>query len=422
MHIIHTADIHLGMENYGRTDPESGLNSRLLDFLRSFDALVDYALGQKNNNILSGQGPQKADLFIFAGDAFKTRDPSPTYQNAFAQRIHRLSSSGVPCVLLVGNHDLPNAFGKANTLDIFRSLETPGVYVLREIGLNRIETPQGPIQIIALPWIYKSELLDQEEYKNKPRETINLALKEKIAAKVKYFTNLADPKIPLVIAGHATIEGAIFGAERQVMLGNDVAIPVAEIIDPKIQYIALGHIHKKQIIHRKPYVVYPGSIERVDFSEVDDEKGFMSVDIEKKQGRFNTQTQFITLKTRPFKLIKIEISENEGDPEKFVLGKIAQNNILDAVIKVILIGREEELDKIRESQIRTALRDANFIAAINKEEKSFNKKVEIKGYSDTLISADTPQLLSLYLDKKNMSSDKKEKILNFFQMFLEENQ
>lgn len=422
MRIIHTADIHLGMENYGRTDPESGLNSRLLDFLRSFDALIDYSLGKKNKNIDNDYEPQKADLFIFAGDAFKTRDPSPTYQNSFAQRIHRLSSAGIPCVLLVGNHDLPNAFGKANTLDIFRSLEAPNVYVMHEIGLKKIETQTGPIQIVSLPWVYKSEFLSQEEYKNKSPQEINQVLKTKIVDKIKYFINLADQKIPLILAGHATIEGASFGAERQVMLGNDVVIPVGEIINPKIQYVALGHIHKRQIIYHNPYVVYPGSIERVDFSEADDDKGFMSIDIHPSGKKFETTAKFITLKTRPFKVIRIEIPQNENNPEEFVLNKISQHDISDAVVKVILSGREEELNNLRESQIRSALKDANFIAGINKEEKMRGKKIEIQGYSDTLISADMPQLLSLYLDKKNISPEEKERILNFFQVFLEESQ
>jgi len=72
--LVHFADLHLGVENYGRLDPTTGLSSRLTDFLRAFDQVVDYALDEAND----------VDLVVFAGDAFKTRDPSPTYQRAFA--------------------------------------------------------------------------------------------------------------------------------------------------------------------------------------------------------------------------------------------------------------------------------------------------------------------------------------------------
>ena len=77
--ILHFADLHLGVENYGRLDPQTGLSTRLADFLRCFDFLVDHA------------AHHDVDLALFAGDAFKTRDPSPTYQREFARRIRRLA-------------------------------------------------------------------------------------------------------------------------------------------------------------------------------------------------------------------------------------------------------------------------------------------------------------------------------------------
>ena len=101
--LIHLADTHLGVENYGRLDPATGLSSRLSDFLAALDQAVDYAV------------TQRVDLVVFAGDAYKTRDPSPTHQRELARRIRRLCDAGIPCFLLVGNHDLPNAQSRANS-------------------------------------------------------------------------------------------------------------------------------------------------------------------------------------------------------------------------------------------------------------------------------------------------------------------
>jgi hypothetical protein len=53
--ILHFADLHIGMENYGRLDPETGLNRRVVDFLERLDQVVDYAI------------EHAADLVIFAG-------------------------------------------------------------------------------------------------------------------------------------------------------------------------------------------------------------------------------------------------------------------------------------------------------------------------------------------------------------------
>src|SRR5277367_160981 len=65
---VHTADIHFGMENYGRIDPKTGIHSRLLDFERALNACIDHAIAQE------------IDFFLFAGDAYKTANPSPTQQ------------------------------------------------------------------------------------------------------------------------------------------------------------------------------------------------------------------------------------------------------------------------------------------------------------------------------------------------------
>src|SRR5436305_10214186 len=110
MKIVHFADLHIGVENYSRLDPDTGLPSRLLDFLAAFDELVECAIGEQ------------ADLVIFAGDAYKSREPSQTHQREFAKRVRRLTQGGIPVFLLVGNHDLPNAISRASALEIFQTL------------------------------------------------------------------------------------------------------------------------------------------------------------------------------------------------------------------------------------------------------------------------------------------------------------
>ncbi|MEX0787364.1 MAG: metallophosphoesterase, partial [Anaerolineales bacterium] len=89
--LLHFADVHIGMENYGRLDPATGTSSRVRDFLDRLDEMIDYAL----------QG--EADLAVFAGDAFKNRDPEPTHQREFAARIKRLADA-MPVLVAVGNH------------------------------------------------------------------------------------------------------------------------------------------------------------------------------------------------------------------------------------------------------------------------------------------------------------------------------
>src|SRR5574338_255724 len=118
MKILHFADAHIDMANYGRHDPQSGLPLRVIDFLKSLDTIVDTAI------------EEKVDLVLFAGDAYKDRNPAPTFQREWGRRIMRLSRAGIPTLLLVGNHDISPALGRANAMETFDTLEVPHVRVL----------------------------------------------------------------------------------------------------------------------------------------------------------------------------------------------------------------------------------------------------------------------------------------------------
>ena len=63
MKIIHFSDLHIGYTRYSKgIDLETGLDNRIVDFLNTFDELVNYAL------------EENVELVIFAGDAYKDRN------------------------------------------------------------------------------------------------------------------------------------------------------------------------------------------------------------------------------------------------------------------------------------------------------------------------------------------------------------
>ncbi|PKH44829.1 nuclease SbcCD subunit D, partial [Dehalococcoides mccartyi] len=164
MKILHFADLHIGVENYGRFDSATGLSSRLADFLTAFDRLVAYAIDKK------------VDLVVFSGDAYKSRDPSQTQQREFARRVSTLASSGIQVFLLVGNHDQPNAAGRATTTEIFDTLDIANVHVSGKAEVRLINTRNGPIQLASLPWLRRSSVLsvsNQKEEKNLSIEELN---------------------------------------------------------------------------------------------------------------------------------------------------------------------------------------------------------------------------------------------------------
>src|SRR4030042_6558946 len=285
--ILHFADAHIDMANYGRHDVASGLPMRVQDFLKSLDTIVDTAI------------TEKVDLVLFAGDAYKDRNPAPTFQREWGKRVMKLSRAGIPALLLVGNHDTSPALGRAHTLDPFDTLEVPNVKVLdRPVFLGPADLWNLPLQLIAIPWVSKSGLIASQELTSTEPELVNQAVEERLTAIIKNALEEADPNLPIVLTAHASVQGAVYGGERTVMLGGDLVLPGSLVKDPRLDYVALGHIHKSQNLNEKahPPVIYPGSIERVDFGEAGDDKFFVIAHLERGKCRVDWRK----LEGRPF--------------------------------------------------------------------------------------------------------------------------
>jgi exonuclease SbcD len=381
--LLHFADLHLGVENYGRIDPATGLSTRLMDFLHVYDQVVDYAL---ENDI---------GLVIFAGDAYKTRDPSPTYEREFARRIRRLSAAGIPTVLVAGNHDTPSALGRAITVEIFATLEVENVYVAKKPEVIAIETKDGPVQVVALPWVTRSVLLARDEYKNKNLEEINELLLKRITGFIiedhDSLISQLDQTVPTILAAHATVQGAVYGSERSVMLGQEVILPPGLVRNQAFDYVALGHIHKHQVLNEHPPVIYSGSIERIDFGEEREDKGFVVAEVERGRASW----QFVKTDARP--LVTIEVDVLSDDPTAEVLAAIAARDIEDAVVRIIIHTTAEKEPLINEGEVRRALAGAFHIAAMVKD---VERKVRLRLGKQPIEEMTPRQMLERYFQVK----------------------
>jgi exonuclease SbcD len=135
-------------------------------------------------------------------------------------------------------------------------------------------------------------------------EEILHILESRVGEAIEKLIAQAKPELPLILTAHAGVQGARYGSERAVMLGQDLVLGGKIVADKRLDYVALGHIHKHQSLDdgRHPPIVYPGSIERVDFGEVKEQKGYVLAEV----SRGHTEWRFVPLKTRPFVDIKIE--------------------------------------------------------------------------------------------------------------------
>ena len=408
MRILHFSDLHIGVENYGRTDPETGLSTRLGDFLASLDQVVEFAL------------TQDVDLVLLAGDAYKGRDPSQTHQREFAKRLAQLSEASIPTFLLVGNHDLPNAVSRATAVEIFATLRVPNLYVGANLSTYTVATPAGPLQILAVPWPRRSVLLGREESRGLSIDEIRAEIERRMTDAIENRAQQLDPNLPAIIAGHVTVNGATVGTERSMMLGQDHILLASALDRPQVDYVALGHIHKHQILRQDPpMVVYSGSLQRVDFSEEGDEKGFCVVDLDTAAppGQRLSEFRFHPLEARPFVTIDVTLTAYDPDPTQTVLRAISRKDVTDAVVRVRINLPQEMEAQLRESEIRQALEPAHYIAAINQESPDSSRRTRLAGESTEGLQP--IEALRLYLNSRDMDSERQQRIMQRAQDLIE---
>ena len=408
MKILHFADLHLGVESYGRIDPTTGLSSRLHDFLSALDQIVDYA--QQN----------KVDLVLFCGDAYKSREPSQTQQREFAKRINWLSTSGIPIFLLIGNHDLPNAIGRATSTEIFDTLAVKNVYVSNRPGIHRISTNSGTIQIASLPWLRRSGLLSKEDTKNLTFEQINQIAQEKLTNIIAANIPKLDPKLPSILATHVWVSSAQVGSERLMTIGQEHMLLLSNVANPAFDYIALGHIHKHQVLSDNPPVVYPGSLERLDFSEEEDDKGFYLVEIEpaKEVGKRRVSFDFHQVTGRRFLTININIEPEDTDPTSTVLKAIAEHesSIKDAIVRLNISLPAEIEGQLRDNDIRSIMKGSHYFTIA----KDIQRETRLRLGKWTAEELTPIEALEAYLESKKIPPEQAKLLLEYGEKLIQE--
>ena len=396
--IAHLADTHIGMENYGRINPETGLNQRLHDFLNSLDQAIDGAIAAA------------VDLVVFAGDIYKTRDPTPTHQREFARRVHKLTSHGIKVVLVAGNHDIPMSAGRATSVDIFRALDVPGVTVARTLGTHVLETKGGPVQVVAFPWAVRSLVLAQPEFKNHTIAELNQAMIDLTRDKLRVEAEALDPRLPAIVVGHAHLFGAKIGAERLLTMGHDPMYDVQTFDVPNVDFVALGHIHKHQALqYAAPPVVYAGSIDRVDFGEQDEGKGWVYVEIPSKG---KAEWDFRSVNARPFLTIEAVVESENATVD--VVRAIARHSdrLPNAIVRVRVDIPPERAGELDEDAIRQQLKPAYYAAPLERTDRA--RARGRWGTAAAAIQRASPlEALSLYLEHQKVDATRRETLLRY---------
>jgi exonuclease SbcD len=204
-----------------------------------------------------------------------------------------------------------------------------------------------------------------------------------------------DPDVPTVLLAHLMADNAMLGAERLLAVGKGFTLPLSLLTRPCFDYVALGHVHCHQNLNKSndPPVIYPGSIERVDFSEEKEDKGYVMVELEKG----NVEWEFCSLPVRTFRTIEVDLSKSD-DPQEVLLKAIAKYELEETVVRLIYKLRSEQLDLIENSAIHKALSTAH-IYTIQPELVSQLAKPRIPELSASS-SIDPMEALRTYLNNR----------------------
>lgn len=398
--LLHFSDAHIDIASQGKRDPQTGLPIRVLDFLKALDTIVDTAIDEN------------VDLVIFSGDAYKDRTPVPTFQREWGKRIMRLSQAKIPTILLVGNHDISPAAGRATTLQEFSTLMVPNVHlVTKPEFISSQQLKNLPIQIVAIPWITRSGFLTahQDELKNLDEIDMNIeAITSKI---VDHLIEKIDPEIPTILTAHASVQGAVYGAERSIMLGHDIVLPISLVKRPEFDYVALGHIHKAQNLNEDahPPVIYSGSIERVDFGEAADEKMFVIAEVDKGK----TNISWRLLEGRPFidrrlDLRDITSDNNQNLPTPVCIINYLERTLMDsaevedAVVRITLTYPKDWENLIDDQWFQKRFESALDFYLIRKP--IFSTRLRL-GEDESISNLPHEKLLKLYWESQKISPE-----------------
>ncbi len=391
---IHTADVHYGMENYGKIDPKTGIHTRLLDFEKAFNFCIDVAI------------EKQVDFFLFAGDAYKTTNPSPTQQRLLLRSLLRLHKAAIPVVIVVGNHDNPLSFGKANTLDLFGDLPLEGFHVIAKPTSLTLQTKNGPVQIVGMPWPTRNTISISDTHAFKSALELTEYIAKSASTIIQHLAEQLDESLPAVLTGHLTVSSGIFsGSEKRAIYGHDPVFLPSQLAIKPFDYVALGHLHRHQNLNPKGYpsVVYSGSIERIDFGERKEDKGFCLVTIAQKG---KTDYQFI--KTPQRKFIQIEVNIKPDEPQTNQLIEAIQKHDLEsAIVKIVYHLPAESKDTVDLSAVQRACVKAHDLIGIIPvhQPKTRTRRAAMK------VDMDLATLLQTYLDTKPELQKKKASLI-----------
>lgn len=268
MRVLHTADWHLGQ--HFLTGQERLTEQR---------AFLDW--------LLTTVRQEGVEALVLAGDVFDTTTPSHAAQELYYDFLVRMQATGCRDIVVVGgNHDSPTLLNASRRL--LRALR---IHVIGGVPAEATEqvvtlaaTGGRPgLVVCAVPFLRERDLRlagageTPDERQLRVRDSI--AGHYKLLSEHDLVRGLREHDVPVLATGHLYAAGgeAREGAERDVHIGG-LGVIAAEHFPAAFDYVALGHLHRPQVVGGRAHIRYSGSPVPLSFTEADDKQQVLLLD------------------------------------------------------------------------------------------------------------------------------------------------
>ncbi|MHA2271228.1 MAG: metallophosphoesterase family protein [Candidatus Hodarchaeales archaeon] len=360
--IVFVSDCHLGRRYDFLRDSVTGISERALDFLRALEYAVHHAI------------EIGAEYFVIAGDLYDNPRVGPTMRKLVADRILKpLSKADLKLILIGGNHDSPQSLAKGaaygdivflNNASVARTLNQ-AIFVPKDgYSIGFVLLPyMTPRQIIGMLEEQTGQKIALDDWLQISQHAIREAIHQEVE-------NLhTDVKI---LVGHFYVSGSRLREMRhpEVLIGSEFEIRMDMLPLNQLNLAIFGHVHLHQALGDGKIVV-PGALERVNFDERNDEKGFIVYDTS------TSKWEFVSSNPRPLYKVNASINETD-DPNEAIQAALQEQapNFSKAYIRLEITSSPAMRQQINERRLRKTIMDNgafhveirwNHLAAISAE-------------------------------------------------------
>ncbi len=304
--ILFISDTHLGFDLPFR--PRVERRRRGPDFFKNFEIALAPAYNKDVDAVVHG-----GDLF------FRSKVPPQLVQMAFEPLI-KAADSGMPVYLVPGNHE--------RSAIPYRMLAAhPNIHIFDRPKTFLLETKEGTLALAGFPYV-----------RHNIRETFLHVLEQTRSPNVN-----ADAS---VLCMHHCMEGAtlIMGTRLHTFRNNHDVIKLRDI-PPGFAAVLSGHIHRFQVLTKDLWgnplpvpVFYPGSIERTSFTEKDEPKGYLTLEINPGT-KTVSDWRFHELPARPMTALELRGDGIKADALKAWIKESLHPLPPDSVVRLRIHGR-----------------------------------------------------------------------------------